>query len=70
MGEPEEKKQPFRHLGPPPGRNQPCPCGSGKKFKKCCRNKETIELPAREAVSGELTVNQPKGDVYYGKAAS
>ena len=21
---------------PPPGRNDPCPCGSGKKFKKCC----------------------------------
>lgn len=20
-------------------RNQPCPCGSGKKFKKCCWNK-------------------------------
>ena len=20
------------------GRNQPCPCGSGKKFKKCCMN--------------------------------
>jgi hypothetical protein len=20
------------------GRNDPCPCGSGKKFKKCCRN--------------------------------
>ena len=20
------------------GRNQPCPCGSGRKFKKCCRN--------------------------------
>ena len=19
-----------------PGRNDPCPCGSGKKFKKCC----------------------------------
>lgn len=19
-----------------PGRNRPCPCGSGKKFKKCC----------------------------------
>ncbi|MFN2366112.1 MAG: YchJ family protein [Desulfurivibrionaceae bacterium] len=19
------------------GRNEPCPCGSGKKFKKCCR---------------------------------
>lgn len=22
------------------GRNGPCPCGSGKKFKKCCLNKE------------------------------
>ena len=21
------------------GRNEPCPCGSGKKFKKCCLNK-------------------------------
>jgi len=20
----------------PPGRNEPCPCGSGRKFKKCC----------------------------------
>ncbi|MGH9364250.1 MAG: SEC-C metal-binding domain-containing protein, partial [Thermoanaerobaculia bacterium] len=19
-----------------PGRNEPCPCGSGKKFKRCC----------------------------------
>jgi len=23
------------------GRNEPCPCGSGKKFKKCCLNKCT-----------------------------
>ncbi|HVR34377.1 MAG TPA: SEC-C metal-binding domain-containing protein [Methylomirabilota bacterium] len=22
-------------------RNDPCPCGSGRKFKKCCMNKET-----------------------------
>jgi hypothetical protein len=22
-----------------PGRNDPCPCGSGKKFKKCCDGK-------------------------------
>ena len=22
--------------GPKPGRNEPCPCGSGKKYKKCC----------------------------------
>ncbi|WP_305067277.1 DUF1186 domain-containing protein [Mesonia aestuariivivens] len=23
-----------------PGRNDPCPCGSGKKYKKCCLNKK------------------------------
>jgi SEC-C motif len=23
------------------GRNDPCPCGSGKKFKKCCMGKES-----------------------------
>jgi len=22
------------------GRNDPCPCGSGKKFKKCCEMKQ------------------------------
>jgi len=24
------------------GRNQPCPCGSGKKYKKCCYEKNNI----------------------------
>jgi uncharacterized protein len=24
------------HKDPEPGRNDPCPCGSGKKYKKCC----------------------------------
>lgn len=28
--------QPFERDGPKVGRNDPCPCGSGKKFKKCC----------------------------------
>lgn len=23
------------------GRNEPCPCGSGKKYKKCCQRKST-----------------------------
>jgi len=27
---------PVRNTGPESGRNDPCPCGSGKKFKKCC----------------------------------
>jgi hypothetical protein len=26
----------IRRATPKPGRNQPCPCGSGKKYKKCC----------------------------------
>jgi len=25
-----------RYDKPQPGRNDPCPCGSGKKYKKCC----------------------------------
>ena len=28
-------KPPQRRVGELPGRNDPCPCGSGKKFKKC-----------------------------------
>ena len=27
---------PIRNEGPRVGRNDPCPCGSGKKYKKCC----------------------------------
>ena len=29
-------RQPVRNAGPRIGRNDPCPCGSGKKYKKCC----------------------------------
>ena len=29
-------RQPVRHSGPRVGRNDPCPCGSGRKYKKCC----------------------------------
>jgi uncharacterized protein len=28
-----------RALSPKPGRNDPCPCGSGKKYKRCCLGK-------------------------------
>ena len=31
------------------GRNNPCPCGSGKKFKKCCLNKPYQPSPEMEA---------------------
>ena len=29
----------IRNVGPKVGRNDPCPCGSGKKYKKCCLGK-------------------------------
>jgi len=34
-GEPERKK-PTKRTSEKIGRNAPCPCGSGKKYKKCC----------------------------------
>jgi Protein of unknown function (DUF1186)/SEC-C motif len=33
--------EPFRRGNPKIGRNEPCPCGSGKKFKKCCGRGES-----------------------------
>ena len=42
-GDKTVKKQPVRKqakIGP----NDPCPCGSGKKYKKCCRDKDLANL--------------------------
>jgi hypothetical protein len=33
---PEPVRNPLRHVG----RNDPCPCGSGRKYKKCCLGKD------------------------------
>jgi preprotein translocase subunit SecA len=33
------KPQPYKRQGEKIGRNEPCPCGSGKSYKKCCLNK-------------------------------
>jgi SEC-C motif-containing protein len=35
-GHVEERGHTVRYEAPKPGRNDPCPCGSGKKYKKCC----------------------------------
>ncbi len=32
----EARKEPVRRKNEKIGRNDPCPCGSGKKYKKCC----------------------------------
>lgn len=36
----DRKRQPIRRNTQKIGRNQPCFCGSGKKYKKCCLNAE------------------------------
>ena len=36
----EVKQQPYRREHPKIGRNDPCPCGSGKKYKNCCGRNE------------------------------
>lgn len=36
---PEDDETPFFQAPKKPERNEPCPCGSGKKFKKCCIGK-------------------------------
>jgi len=39
-GPSDQKIEPVRNTGRKVGRNDPCPCGSGKKFKACCMRKE------------------------------
>ena len=36
---PTLEKEPVKRTAPKVGRNDPCPCGSGKKFKQCCMGK-------------------------------
>lgn len=35
------------------GRNAPCPCGSGEKFKKCCLFSQTISDTNEEVMPSE-----------------
>lgn len=35
------------------GRNDPCPCGSGKKFKKCCLNLQRPDEPSSGLFQGD-----------------
>jgi len=45
-----------------PGRNEKCPCGSGKKYKKCCINKPTAEQhPDRDIQNEEYLGRVEKG---------
>ncbi|WP_456273277.1 YecA family protein [Bacillus sp. AK031] len=44
------------------GRNEPCECGSGKKFKKCCGNQSAVDING--LVLGELEILQAQAYDY------
>ncbi len=35
------------------GRNDPCPCGSGKKYKQCCMNKSQPQSSLRKKITAK-----------------
>ncbi|MGA9350346.1 MAG: SEC-C metal-binding domain-containing protein [Anaerolineae bacterium] len=43
--EAQRAPEPVRTTGARVGRNDPCPCGSGKKYKHCCMRKELDSAP-------------------------
>jgi mRNA-degrading endonuclease RelE of RelBE toxin-antitoxin system len=47
----------FRRAVARVGRNEPCPCGSGKKYKKCCVEKDQERLQESSSVPG-MTVGE------------
>jgi len=50
----------FKHIG----RNEKCPCGSGKKYKQCCLKREGVTLPHYEFLLPEpLLKGRTIGDI-------
>jgi hypothetical protein len=45
-----------------PGRNEPCHCGSGRKYKQCCLEKDEREASAARAKAAAETAAQPADD--------
>ncbi|GAA0705616.1 SEC-C metal-binding domain-containing protein [Paraclostridium ghonii] len=45
------------------GRNESCPCGSGKKYKKCCLNKDVVS----ERASRKIVLSQKQYSQLYSK---
>jgi SEC-C motif-containing protein len=42
-----------------PGRNQPCHCGSGRKYKHCCLEKDRAQAAAARAEAAAEAAAQP-----------
>ena len=51
-GQPEAAPDPAKPVAKV-GRNSPCPCGSGKKFKKCCGATSTASRRSRSSNQSE-----------------
>lgn len=47
------------HRAPAQGRNEPCACGSGRKFKRCCGTRTPGATPASHA--DEAETDDPQG---------
>jgi hypothetical protein len=43
-----------QRTGPSPGRNEACPCGSGRKFKHCCARKDGAGASEVDLAQAEL----------------
>ncbi len=57
------------------GRNDPCPCGSGKKFKKCCMSGQATKtlLPGAQEIAEEISkefADRPAGSLAEAQAVA
>ena len=50
------------------GRNDPCPCGSGKKYKKCCLSKD--EAAARQTAQEQAAAHRAARELFAGLPTS
>ncbi len=51
-----------------PGRNDPCPCGSGSKYKKCCIEKDEAARVAAAATQAAAAAAAPAAQAPAGMA--
>ena len=48
------KRKPYVRQAPKIGRNELCPCGSGKKYKKCCKEQFEVYIEGRSKDIGDV----------------
>ena len=59
----------FSWSAPKPGRNDPCHCGSGNKYKKCCLAKDKAAERGR-LVKAQVRRDQPAVAHHHERAAA